>query len=201
MKTKALLSFYMLLVCTLGLRAQESTHWQCDVYEYEYDMTVYFRLQQGTEAVTDYSDYEVAAFVGEECRGVASFLTVQDETGNDVQYGYLRIRSNQAQGETVGFKAYQASTGKTLQVSETVAFQDLHVAGLPSDLFTLTMATYRPGDVNGDGNVNSVDLSMMIDRILHIENPNFIEAAGDINGDGNINSVDFSLLINLILHI
>lgn len=191
----------LLLACTLGLRAQEGTHWQCDIREYEYDMTVYFKLQQGTKTVTDYSDYEVAAFVGEECRGVASFLTVQDETGNDVQYGYLRIRSNQAEGETVGFKAYQASTGKTLQVSETVAFENLNVTGLPSDLFTLTMATYRPGDVNGDGNVNSVDLSMMIDRILHIENPNFIEAAGDINGDGNINSVDFSLLINLILHI
>lgn len=194
-------SLIMLFLClSQGVKAQDA-HWSVNIYDYQYDMTVYFKLQQGTKTVTDYSDFEVAAFVGEECRGVAAFLTVQDEEGNDVPYGYLRIRSNQAQGETVGFKAYQASTGKTLQVSETVAFENLNVTGLPSDLFTLTMAAYRPGDVNGDGNVNSVDLSMMIDRILHIENPNFIEAAGDINGDGNINSVDFSLLINLILHI
>lgn len=194
-------SLIMLFLClSQGVKAQDA-HWSVNIYDYQYDMTVYFKLQQGTKTVTDYSDYEVAAFVGEECRGVAVIHTIQDSEGNDVQYGYLRIRSNQAQGETVGFKVYQASTGKTFRVNETVTFQDLHVAGLPSDLFTLTMATYRPGDVNGDGNVNSVDLSMMIDRILHIENPNFIEAAGDIDGDGKINSVDFSLLINLILHI
>ena len=62
-------------------------------------MSLYFELSFGNPAAWDAaSDYEVAAFVGDECRGVSEILP----NANDCLY--MRIRSNEANGETVTFK-------------------------------------------------------------------------------------------------
>ena len=55
------------------------------------------------------------------------------------------------------------------------------------------------GDVNGDGSINAVDLSLMIGKILGKVDARFIDAAGDLDGNSQFNSVDLSLLIKLIL--
>lgn len=197
MRTNRIMLILCLLVTSvLGLYAQTNAHWQCDIRGFEYDMAAYFQLEKDNAVITDYSDYEVAAFVGDECRGVAEFLSEAQ-----IQYGYIRIRSNKTTGETVTFKVYQPSTGKTLFVTETIAFESLVLEGMPSSPKILHLADVLMGDVNGDEKVNSVDLSLMVDKILQIENDGFIDAAGDLNNDGKINSVDLSLLINLILKI
>jgi hypothetical protein len=56
------------------------------------------------------------------------------------------------------------------------------------------------GDVNNDGKIDTVDLSLLINKILGKEDPRFIDAAGDLNGDGKYDTVDLALLINLILN-
>ena len=56
------------------------------------------------------------------------------------------------------------------------------------------------GDVNDDGKIDTVDLSLLINKILGKEDPRFIDAAGDLNGDGKYDTVDLALLINLILN-
>ena len=61
-------------------------HWSFDYQAYQHDMTIYFTLQNGSEAVSNLDDYEVAAFVGNECRGIGKFLSQ-----NDVTYG-KRVR-------------------------------------------------------------------------------------------------------------
>lgn len=193
---KIILTLCLLVASVLGLYAQTNAHWQYDTRGFEYDMAAYFQLGKDNAVITDYADYEVAAFVGNECRGVAEFLS-EDQ----IQYGYIRIRSNKTTGETVTFKVYQPSTGKTLFVTETIAFESLVLEGLPSSPKILHLADVLMGDVNGDEKVNSVDLSLMVDKILQIENDGFIDAAADLNNDGKINSVDLSLLINLILKI
>ena len=83
------------------------THWTFDYRQYQYDMSVYFTLQNGGQTVTDLDNYEVAAFVGGECRGVGQFVTQQGIT-----YGYLRVYSNKTSGETVTFKCYDKSIGE-----------------------------------------------------------------------------------------
>lgn len=186
----------LLATSVLGMYAQADAHWQYDIRGFEYDMAAYFQLGIDNAVITDYADYEVAAFVGDECRGVAEFLSE-----GEVQYGYIRMRSNKTTGETVTFKVYQPSTGKTFFVTETVAFESLALEGMPSSPKILHLADVMPGDVNGDEKVNSVDFSLMVDKILQIENEAFIDAAGDLDNDGKINSVDLSLLINLILKI
>ena len=58
---------------------------------------------------------------------------------------------------------------------------------------------YIMGDVNGDGKITALDLTMLTNRILGTTSPAFVEAAADINGDGKITAQDLPLLTNLIL--
>ena len=127
------------LVGTTGLQAQETTHWQCDAYVYQYDMTAYAALSIGGVALTDYSDYEIAAFCGTECRGVATIQS-SEKDGQTTTYGYLRIRSNQQSGETISFKVYQKSVAKEVDIYQTtIEFQSQQLVGLPSSPMMLQM--------------------------------------------------------------
>jgi uncharacterized repeat protein (TIGR02543 family) len=66
-------------------------------------------------------------------------------------------------------------------------------------LFSYTVVIY--GDVNGDGNVDSLDAGLMIDvenYLLDWNDPAFavFRLAGDLNGDGNVDSSDAGLMID-----
>ena len=53
------------------------------------------------------------------------------------------------------------------------------------------------GDINGDGNINVLDVVMLVDHIL---NPDTSELeSADINSDGNIDVLDVVALVNIIL--
>lgn len=200
METKRIiLSLYVVFTSALWVNAQESTHWQCDIYKYQYDMTVYFKLQQGEEAITNLSDYEVAAFVGDECRGISEIQTVKTTDNTTAQYGYLRVRSNLTEGETVDFKAYQSSTGKLLLVEETISFKNLDMIGKPSAPFTLTLFNVIKGDVNNDGFINANDIVDIINYIMGKSPKKFYKEAADMNNDNVINIADIIMIANNIL--
>lgn len=130
---KTIIKFILMVLCgalCIEVHAQ-SSHWQFDAYAYRYDMTAYVSLSIDGEMVTDYSDYEIAAFCGEECRGIASIQKVEKD-GNENFYGYLRIRSNQDTGETIIFKAYQSSTKTVFVGTDTIVFNSEEAIGLPS---------------------------------------------------------------------
>lgn len=55
------------------------------------------------------------------------------------------------------------------------------------------------GDVNGDGDVNGQDVTMLINMILGLEDIDLVK--GDLNGDGEINGQDVTALINIILNV
>lgn len=57
--------------------AQDS-HWAYDAYAFEYDMTTYLTVEYNGNQVSDLSDYEVAAFVGNECRGVSRMIKAEE---------------------------------------------------------------------------------------------------------------------------
>lgn len=60
-------------------------------------------------------------------------------------------------------------------------------------------ASVLAGDVNGDGNVNSIDAALILK--YSAGSINFTEAqlsAGDYNGDGNVNSIDAAMILKKI---
>ena len=54
-----------------------------------------------------------------------------------------------------------------------------------------------PGDVNGDGNVTSTDITLLYNIILNNDYTGVVNA--DQNGDGNITSSDVTLIYNILL--
>lgn len=57
-----------------------------------------------------------------------------------------------------------------------------------------TGATYVLGDADLDGNVNSIDLGLLLNNFNAMSGVGWNQ--GDLNGDGNVNSVDLGQLLN-----
>ena len=196
MNSKRYLGILAFLV--LWLSAARAAHWECNIYDYRYDMTVYASLQLNGRNVAASDAYEVAAFCGDECRGVA---TVETVPGTGASYYYLRVRSNATDGETITFKCYDVATGEEIDLGETLAFASQSMTGYPSEPFVLTgTGSVMMGDVNGDGRYSAIDVTLLIGRILERESPAFIEAAADVSGDGRISAIDVTMLIGIILN-
>ena len=51
------------------------------------------------------------------------------------------------------------------------------------------------GDINGDGNINILDVTLLINMVLN----NQYSDSSDLNNDGGLNILDVVLLVNLIL--
>ena len=152
---KTINKMIMMFVCLLlpiGAGAQDS-RWTCDTHAYEYDMTVYFTLSTDGSVVDNMSNYEVAAFCGDVCRGISKILTVI-KNGHETTYGYIRIRSNQATGETISFKVYAKDTSRELDIEDfTLTFQSQKAIGLPSNPQELHIPYFIIGDADGDGSI------------------------------------------------
>lgn len=184
-------------VMLTAITASARTHWTCDAHAFQYDMTAYVQLTDGGFPLTDYSDYEIAAFVGDECRGVAQIVDAVKP------YGLIRIRSNEVSGEIVIFKVYRYSTNEEFIIDDvSIEFVSQGIEGLPSTPLLLDLPNdYRKGDVNGDNYVDVYDVTNMIDYILGREVDPFILVNADLNGDGHIDVADVVPLIALILNI
>uniref|UniRef100_UPI004026F321 dockerin type I repeat-containing protein n=1 Tax=Prevotella sp. TaxID=59823 RepID=UPI004026F321 len=168
------------------LHAQDS-QWSVNPYDYKYDMTVYAKVvYEGTE-VSDYSNYEIGAFVGNECRGVGDVQTKDSYT-----WVYLRVRSNQASGEKLIFKLYDKSTGRTsvIKPSQVIAFSSQGMIGKPSSPVTLEKPSYTLGDVNEDGKISVLDIVAIRQIISGQVDSNYNNLAADVNVDGKISVMD-----------
>ena len=134
---------FVLALWASALSAQ--THWTCDINAYQYDMTVYYDLQTNGTAIADWGNFEVAAFVGDECRGVGETMAavVNEQT---VYYGYLRVRSNaQEGGETVSFKVFVKNANKEVAIGAdaNITFAVNGAVGLPSSPKVLNIRSYQ----------------------------------------------------------
>jgi endo-1,4-beta-xylanase len=59
---------------------------------------------------------------------------------------------------------------------------------------------YTLGDLNNDGAINTIDLSLMKRGLLNGFTDSNVKLASDMNNDGNVNSVDLALLKRQILN-
>ena len=191
-RIRLLSSMVFLFVTTTVLHAQDSG-WSVNEPDYQYDMTAYIELSLGGAVVDDYSNYEVGAFVGNECRGVAKV-----DSKNGYTWLYLRIWSNVSSGETIELKTYDKTTGKTYRVLETIDFVSQSMVGQPSSPMTATVKTYTLGDVNDDGRINIADVASALSIMAGKSNDKFIREAADANEDGRVNIADIAKILAII---
>ena len=176
------------------LHAQDS-QWSVNPYDYKYDMTVYAKVvYEGTE-VSDYSNYEIGAFVGNECRGVGDVQTKDSYT-----WVYLRVRSNQASGEKLIFKLYDKSTGRTcvIKPSQVIAFSSQGMIGKPSSPVTLEKPSYTLGDVNEDGIIDIADVVAASQLAAGVADSKYNSLAADANLDVKIKIADVLMIYTII---
>lgn len=135
--------------------------WQCNIYNYQYDMAVYASLTVDQETVNP-DQFILAAFCGEECRGTATVESTEQAT-----YYYLRIRSNKLNGEKISFRVYDKIHEKEVQTSWLQTFLDFESdsrIGFPSTPYpivfnpetvyhTISILPSPNGTVSGGGNV------------------------------------------------
>ena len=162
-------------------------------YDYQYDMTIYAQLKIDNAVVSDYSNYDVAAFVGDECRGVAEIQTKENST-----WLYIRVRSASASGENISFKMVDKTEGKPKRIAETVEFQSLGQEGMPSSPIDLTPAEYTPGDVNDDEKINIADVTSILSIMAGNQSDSLIREAADVNDDGAINVADVTSVLSIM---
>lgn len=186
--------FSIIVVLLMSVSAQAQTpHWQHNPHDYEYDMTAYVSLKY----YPDLSNYEIAAFCGEECRGVAEIMDTDKR-----QVGYLRIRSNASSDEVITFKVFIKDRQEEVNLdSDPVSFSANTTLGTPSKPFLLQIpGAYMPGDVNGDGEVTVYDITRIVNYILTGEDTNFNYAAADMNNDGEVTTFDITQIVSIILN-
>ena len=130
-----------LLLSVFGARAQDSgsdATWTVNPHDYKYDMTLYANIVFDGTPITDFSHYQVGAFVGDECRG-----TAEVQTKDEAQWLYLRVRSNQPQGENIILRLRDTDTGEVLNLqpeSGDITFESQGLGGRPGSPLVLTAA-------------------------------------------------------------
>lgn len=191
MKTRNRIFIAFIAVMLMAITAKAESHWTCDTHAFQYDMTAYVQLTNGGFPLTDYSDYEIAAFVGDECRGIAQIIDASKP------YGLIRIRSNEVNGDYVMFKVYRFSTAEEILIYDVgIEFVSQGIEGMPSTPLSLELThRFLEGDANGDGEVNIADLNALIDAVLGNDHGRVF----DVNGDGEVNIADVNALIDIIL--
>ena len=65
--------------------------------------------------------------------------------------------------------------------------------------FSVNAQSTLKGDVNGDGEVNVTDVTMIVEHVMGQHNSNFIVANADVNSDGGITVTDVAEAVNTIL--
>ena len=191
----------LLLCAVISLAAQgQTTHWTCDAYSYQYDMTAYMALSINGEPLTDLRGCEIAAFCGDECRGVSEIMSVE-RNGETVLYAYLRIRSNQSEGENITFKVFMSAMNEEFEVKDvSISFQSQQVLSLPSNPTVLDIdIEFMRGDTNGDWRISIADAVAVVDYILSDGTTPLIVPAADMDGNGRISIADAVAIVDYIL--
>lgn len=123
-QVKILCCIVSLLLTTLPVAAQGS-HWGAvNPHDYQYDMTLYATITIDGETMADLTSADIAAFVGDELRGVGRV-----ETKDGHQWIYMRIYTSQAEGETIWFKLWYE--GIEYKVADTQTFASAKQVGMP----------------------------------------------------------------------
>ena len=132
-----------------SVTASAADTWSVNPSAYRYDMSLYLDVAFATGEKLDYEQYDVAAFVGDECRGVAEILALPN--GNNCLY--LRARSNSENGEQMSFRYRDKSTGEVKDIENVnFSFKSNERLGYPSSPYEIKIVIYHDVAISaGDG--------------------------------------------------
>lgn len=184
-----------MLCAVLWYQTATSGTWNVNPSDFRYDMSLYFQPTIEGKSVALSEGYELAAFCGDECRGVGSWEKVD---GHDAYYGYMRIRSNQEQGDTISFKLRKKSNSQEWEYKNALIFKSDQTVGLPSSLQKLFFG-FIPGDVNGDGIISITDAVGIVNFVIGANVSGLNANAADANGDGSISITDAVYVVNVVI--
>ena len=130
----------LLMALFHSVTASAADTWSVNPSDYRYDMSLYLNVSFANGEKLDYTQYDVAVFVGDECRGVAEVLSLPG--GTDCLY--LRARSNSESGETMTFCYRNKSTGEVKVVEKVdFAFSSNASLGMPSSPYEVKIVFYH----------------------------------------------------------
>lgn len=118
--------------------------WTYNPNAFNYSMTVTTYIDQDCNELNDAGN-AVAAFFGGQCRGYA-YTNVD---GNGKKYAFLTVYSNQASGENIQIRFFNATSGMEITALDGVSFLSNSTVGNISDPF-VTTTNHRPTAVNVD---------------------------------------------------
>ena len=157
----------LLMIILNGGAASAAAPWEVNPSNYRYDMSLYIDVAFAVRKM-DYSEYDVAAFVGDECRGIAEVLTL--EGGKECLY--LRARSNRENGETMTFKYRNKATNEVLPI-EAVSFDFVSNSrlGYPSTPYKVKIIFYHDVTISSTegGSVSNTGGRLAEDTVLNID--------------------------------
>ncbi|MBO4674060.1 MAG: leucine-rich repeat domain-containing protein [Bacteroidaceae bacterium] len=104
----------------------EESEWTCDIHKYPNRMPAIVCLYKG-DMEANVSDYDVAAFCGDECRGVGKVVK-----------GVVMMNVCGEGSETITFKAIDRKSDIVLDINESVSFSG-DVLGAYTEPFKLTL--------------------------------------------------------------
>ena len=70
---------------------------------------------------------------------------------------------------------------------------------LPETTSKLTVSQYKKGDANNDGDVDIADAVCIVNHVVGLPTPSFVENAADANGDGDVDIADAVRIVNLVV--
>lgn len=195
MKSLSKIFCLLFFLCPVFLQAQNS-RWDVNIYDFQYDMTIYAQVIYEGEPITDYTNFEVGAFVGEECRGIAEVLHATKE-GKTYTWLSMRVKSNTMSGENITFRMYDNTRKRESALAEEIPFVAQGLVGMPSNPQILNKLVLL-GDVNDDAKVNIADASSILSYMAGKTPSSFKESAADANKDNRINIADAARIISIM---
>ena len=133
---------------------------------------------------------QAAKHIANNGNGVLVALTF-DNVSADIQGGVDRI----GQGITLRNCAITYPEG-ALILQEEYGYYIANSDGSFAQHIIISRGGNKPGDVNGDGEINIADVNAVIDMILSGSG----DMSGDVNGDKEVNIADVNALIDMILN-
>lgn len=115
---------FALVIFSSNFKLLSQPDWNIDATNFEYNMNVIGVGFIECNEINDDMD-QIAAFVGDEIRGV-NFFNVES---NQRKFVYMFIYSNKFSGDTIHFKVYDASEDSIYELSSSIIFSENALLG------------------------------------------------------------------------